>query len=52
MLPDSGRPTNVLHVREFIVPFGRSAYVLRYAHLPLAGEVVVLRIWHGRETRD
>jgi plasmid stabilization system protein ParE len=36
-------------VRELIVPFGRSAYVLRYALLPLSDEIVILRIWHGRE---
>jgi hypothetical protein len=39
-------------VRELIVPFGKSAYVLRYTHLADAGEVVVLHIWHGREQRD
>jgi hypothetical protein len=36
-------------VRELIVPFGRSAYVLRYALLPMTDEIVILRIWHGRE---
>ncbi len=50
--PDRGRPTGVAGVRELIVPFGSSAYVVRYAHLPSAGEVLILRIWHGRELRD
>lgn len=49
--PDRGRPTGIEGVREFIVPFGSSAYVLRYAHLPEADEVIVLRIFHGREQR-
>lgn len=50
--PDRGRPTGIESVRELIVPFGSSAYVLRYAHLPDTDEVIVLRIWHGREQRD
>ena len=50
--PDRGRPTGIEGVRELIVPFGSSAYVLRYAHKADADEVVVLRIWHGREQRD
>jgi plasmid stabilization system protein ParE len=49
--PDRGRPTGIEDVRELIVPFGNSAYVLRYAHLVDADEVIVLRIWHGREQR-
>jgi plasmid stabilization system protein ParE len=50
--PDRGRPTVFEGVRELIVPFGSSAYVLRYAHLPDTNEVLVLRIWHGREQRE
>jgi plasmid stabilization system protein ParE len=49
--PDRGRQTSTTGVRELIVPFGRSAYVLRYAHSVDADEVIVLRIWHGREQR-
>ena len=51
MFPDRGRPTGIAGVRELIVPFGRSAYVLRYSHIPHADEVLILRIWHGREQR-
>jgi plasmid stabilization system protein ParE len=50
--PDRGRPSGIEGVRELIVPFGNSAYVLRYAHSVDANEVVVLRIVHGREQRD
>jgi plasmid stabilization system protein ParE len=50
--PGRGRPTGLAGVRELIVPFGRSAYVLRYMHWPDIDEVVILRIWHGREQRD
>jgi plasmid stabilization system protein ParE len=31
--PERGRPTGVPGVRELIVPFGQSAYLLRYAYL-------------------
>lgn len=50
--PDRGQPTGIEGVRELIVPFGSSAYVLRYVHLTNVDEVVVLRIWHGREQRE
>jgi plasmid stabilization system protein ParE len=50
--PDRGRPSALSGARELIVPFGRSAYILRYAHLESTEEVVILRIWHGREDRD
>jgi plasmid stabilization system protein ParE len=49
--PHRGLPAGVPGVRELIVPFGQSAYVLRYAFLPSTGEIVILRIWHGREGR-
>jgi plasmid stabilization system protein ParE len=50
--PERGRPTGIVNMRELIVPFGRSAYVLRYAYSAADNEVTVLRIWHGREARD
>jgi toxin ParE1/3/4 len=52
IFPDRGRPSPVADTRELIVPFGRSAYVIRYAHLAETNEIVILRIWHGREVRD
>lgn len=50
--PDRGRPSGIVGIRELIVPFGRSAYVVRYAHLAQMDEIVILRIWHGRELRE
>jgi len=50
-LPDRGRRSDVAGARELVVPFGRSSYVLRYAHFAEADEIVILRIWHGREVR-
>jgi hypothetical protein len=35
-----------------VVPFGRSAYLVRYVHVAEASEVIILRIWHGREKRE
>jgi plasmid stabilization system protein ParE len=50
--PARGRPSGISGIRELIVPFGRSAYVLRYAHLREAETLLILRVWHGRENRE
>jgi len=50
--PARGRPSGTSDTRELIVPFGQSAYVVRYAHLPGSDEIVIVRIWHGREERE
>jgi plasmid stabilization system protein ParE len=50
--PECGRPSGTPKMRELIVPFGRSAYVVRYAYSASNDEVTVVRIWHGREARD
>ncbi len=49
MLSDRGRPSATVGVRELVVPFGRSAYIVRYVHMPETEEIIILRIWHGRE---
>jgi plasmid stabilization system protein ParE len=51
VLPARGRPCGTPNMRELIVPFGRSAYLLRYTYSAEA-EVVVHRIRHGREARE
>jgi plasmid stabilization system protein ParE len=51
-LPDRGRPVGESGARDLIVPFGRSAYLVRYVHRAKDDEVVVLRLWHGREPRE
>jgi len=43
MNDDSGR-------RELIIPFGASAYVIRY--YLLKEYVVIVRVWHNRENRE
>jgi plasmid stabilization system protein ParE len=50
--PERGRRSDVSGARELIVPFGRSAYVLRYVYSAAQDEIIVFRIWHGREQRD
>jgi plasmid stabilization system protein ParE len=50
--PERGRPSGANDTRELVVPFGRSAYILRYAILTEENEIVILRVWHGREQRD
>ncbi len=37
--------------RQLFVPFGKSAYVLRYRLHPERDSLVVVRVWHGREDR-
>ena len=52
LFPNRGRPSGTPNARELVVPFGRSAYVLRYAYSSEQDELVVLRIWHGKELRE
>jgi plasmid stabilization system protein ParE len=49
--PDRGRPS-VAGARELIVPLGRWGYVVRYRHRVEVDEIIVLRMWHGREDRE
>jgi plasmid stabilization system protein ParE len=51
-MPGRGRPSGSPNIRELIAPFGQSAYVLRYMYSIEKHEVVVLRVWHGREARE
>jgi plasmid stabilization system protein ParE len=52
VFPERGRPSGIQGIRELIVPFGRSAYVVRYAYRREIETVVVVRVWHGRENRN
>lgn len=49
--PSLGRPTDDPDIRQIVVPFGAAGYVVRYAVLPEDGSLLILRIWHGRESR-
>ena len=52
LFPQRGRQSGAADMRELVVLFGRSAYIVRYAILTEADEIVILRVWHGREQRD
>jgi len=49
--PDLGRPTEDADIRQIVVRFGAAGYIVRYTALPGTDNVLVLRIWHGREAR-
>lgn len=48
--PRLGAPSQVEGAREMLVPFGSGAYLMRYAIVDERDELVILRIWHSRET--
>ena len=48
--PRMGRPLDDGR-REWFIPFGVGAYVLRY-RLDDEGNPVVIRVWHSREERE
>jgi toxin ParE1/3/4 len=49
--PDLGRPTEDADIRQLVIRFGAAGYIVRYTILPDSGDVLVLRLWHGREAR-
>jgi toxin ParE1/3/4 len=49
--PDLGRPTEDAEIRQIVVRFNATGYIVRYTIVPESGDVLVLRIWHGREAR-
>ena len=49
--PDLGIPTEDSDIRQIVVRFGSSGYIVRYAALPGDENILITRIWHGREAR-
>jgi toxin ParE1/3/4 len=49
--PDLGRPTEDADIRQIVIPFGAAGYIVRYTILPDSADMLVLRLWHGREAR-
>ena len=49
--PDLGMTTGDAGIRHVVVRFGASGYIVRYAALAETGDILVTRIWHGREAR-
>jgi plasmid stabilization system protein ParE len=51
VFPDRGRPAGSGGMRDLAVPFGHSVYIVRFMHDAQRAEIVIIRIWHGREER-
>jgi plasmid stabilization system protein ParE len=49
--PALGMPTDDPEIRQIVIRFGASGYIVRYVALPEAPDILVTRIWHGREAR-
>jgi plasmid stabilization system protein ParE len=52
VFPDRGSPAHLAGLRDLIVPFGRSNYIVRYMHDRAISEIIIIRVSHGREARD
>jgi toxin ParE1/3/4 len=50
-LPKLGHPTEHFDIRQIVVLFGASGYIVRYKFIPERGTILVTRIWHAREAR-
>jgi plasmid stabilization system protein ParE len=49
--PERGRIAPLPGHRELVVPFGKSAYVVRYQYRADDRSILIVRVWHGRERR-
>ena len=49
--PDLGMSTEDADIRQIVIRFGASGYIVRYALLREDGDILITRIWHGREAR-
>jgi plasmid stabilization system protein ParE len=49
--PALGMPTEDADIRQIVIRFGASGYIVRYAILLETTDIPVTRIWHGRESR-
>jgi toxin ParE1/3/4 len=49
--PAMGAPTGDPNVRQLVIRFGVSGHIVRYVIVPDTQDVLVTRIWHGREPR-
>ncbi|MEO6842477.1 MAG: type II toxin-antitoxin system RelE/ParE family toxin [Bradyrhizobium sp.] len=49
--PNLGMSTGDADIRQIVIRFGASGYIVRYAILAESKDILITRIWHGRETR-
>jgi plasmid stabilization system protein ParE len=45
-------PTKDPDIRQIVVRFGAHGYIVRYVASAATDDVLVSRIWHGREARE
>ena len=50
--PALGMPTSDPDIRQIVVRFGSSGYIIRYAVVAETEDILITRIWHGREARS
>jgi plasmid stabilization system protein ParE len=50
-LPSLGKPTEEDGIRQIVIRFGSSGYILRYVIVAETGDILITRLWHGREER-
>jgi toxin ParE1/3/4 len=49
--PNLGMSTGDVDIRQIVVRFGASGYIVRYAVMAESEDILITRIWHGREIR-
>ena len=49
--PDLGMATGDAEIRQIVIRLGASGYIVRYAILNETKDILITRIWHGREAR-
>ena len=49
--PALGMTTEDPDIRQIVIRFGASGYIIRYAILHETSDVLITRVWHGREAR-
>lgn len=49
--PNLGMSTGDADIRQIVIRFSASGYIVRYAVTAETRDILITRIWHGRETR-
>ena len=49
--PELGMSTGDADIRQIVIRFGASGYIVRYARMAESKDILITRIWHGREAR-
>lgn len=49
--PALGMSTEDPDIRQIVVRFGSSGYIVRYVKVPETSDILITRVWHGREAR-